>query len=57
MGNGDRDLNIATIVKEALDIIESEHGLAGLDHVLEIVQARRNSIVFSLEEQRGMADT
>lgn len=52
-----RDSSVKRIISEPLEVIESEYGLAGIDHVLEIVQERRNSIVFSLEQERERANS
>ena len=47
-----RDRHIDRIISEPIEIIESEHGLAGLDRVLELVQERRNAAIFALEDER-----
>lgn len=56
MKGGERETHVKRIISEPLDIIESEHGLAGLDHVLDILQDRRNTMIFDLQRLRDKGD-
>ena len=48
-----REDHVKIIISEPLEIIEQEHGLAGIDHVIEIAQERRTAMIFDLEKQRN----
>lgn len=52
-----REEHVRRIVEEPLRIIEEEHGLTGLDHVLAILQERRKSAIFALEQEREGSST
>ena len=57
MSSNDREAHVKKIISQPLEVIESEHGLAGLDHVADIVQERRKSMIFELEQQREKGNT
>jgi hypothetical protein len=47
-----KELHIYRIIDKPLEAIESEHGLWGLDHVAEIVEARRTALTAELTASR-----
>jgi len=47
-----KELHIHRIIDNPLEAIESEHGLWGLDHVAEIVEARRRALMAEMTAAR-----
>lgn len=44
--------HIEAIITDSLDIVESEHGIWGLDHVAQIIKERRFAVIQKLEDAR-----
>jgi hypothetical protein len=47
-----KELHVYRFIDKPLEAIEAEHGLWGLDHVADIVNARRRALAAELEAER-----
>ncbi len=51
-----REVHVEKIIMNSLDAVEKEHGIWGLDHVVQLVEERRSAAIQELQAHRDQRE-